>query len=403
VSDRRSAQRTLSRAGTALVTLVSGLAVAAGPGTTGAAPPSAPVALEQVAASAAPGRYSPKPSVLHNNPAGTREQQYRLFRHINRSIRSAPRGSHIRFAVFSFADMRTADNLIAAHRRGVHVKLVFNGHAMYKAERKLRRVLGTNRKRRSYTVFCRGTCRAGPGEMHAKVFQFSRAGRSRYVTMVGSNNMTSHNAERQWSDLVTMVGWDHVYHQTWRWFQQLTKDRARASRIVGHTRRNLLLLLPQKVVRHGDPVLRALAPVYCKVPDPARGPGGWRPTKVRISMHAWYGPRGRRIANRVAQMRRSGCVVKVFHGEAFGTEIRRTLRQSRVRIATTRRPGTKTHQKLLVVQGRYGSNLSASFAWTGSHNWTRHALGIDDAILRVSKPAFVRRYANVFDWMFAHA
>lgn len=386
---RKPRTRTMSLSGTALVTLLAGLAVVAGPA------PTEPASARLVSSvAAAPGRYTPREGTLHNNPLGTRAAQYRLFRHINRSIRSSPPGSYIRFAVFSFSDTRTAKNLIAAHRRGVHVQLVFNGHAMYDAEKRLRRAFGTNRHRRSYTIFCKGTCRSGRGEMHAKVYQFSRAGNARFVTMIGSNNMTTHNAERQWSDLTTLIGAGRVYKVTWRWFYQLTKDRpVRAPRIATHQHGVGLQFLPHSVAAHGDPVLRALQPVRCA---PAR-------TQVRISMHAWFGPRGRRIADRVAQLARQGCLVRVFHGEAFGSKIRRTLARSGVRIATSWAPGVKTHQKLLVVNGRYGSNPSARHAWTGSHNWTPRALKIEDAILRVSRPSMVVRLIRVFDWKFARA
>ena len=75
------------------------------------------------AAAPAPDNYTPRPGALFNKPIGTRAEQYRLFTHINRAINSARAGSVIRIAVFSFSDGRTADNLIKAHRRGVHVKL----------------------------------------------------------------------------------------------------------------------------------------------------------------------------------------------------------------------------------------------------------------------------------------
>lgn len=389
MSHLMSVKRTLAVVGTGLVTVAAGLVVLSGPTSMNAAP--APAELRNVAST--PDRYSPRPGVLHNTPIGTRAQQYALFTHINRSINSSPRGSFIRFAVYSFSDMTTANNLIRAHRRGVNVQLVFNGHAMFRAERTLRNALGTNTRRRSYTVFCDGTCRSGGGEMHAKFFQFSQAGSSRFVTMIGSNNMTSHNAERQWSDLTTVVGWDDIYRKSWTWFYQLVKDRpVSPTRIIGYTPRNLLMLLPQNVEKYGDPAMKALAPVNCSL----------APTEIRISMHAWYGPRGQRIADRVADLARSGCRVWVFYGEAFGSSIRQTLAEAGVRIHTSRhRP--KTHQKLLIVKGGYGGNANAMFAWTGSHNWSPWALKIEDTVLRVSNRGFVQRYIAVFNWTWMHA
>jgi hypothetical protein len=233
--------------------------------------------------------------------------------------------------------------------------------------------------------------------MHSKVFLFSRAGRAGRITMVGSNNMTSHNAERQWSDLVTMTDNRLMYRPFRRWFEQLKWDRPVADpRIATASPRHLALMMPQDPAKYGDPALKALAPVAC--PD-APAPR----TRIAISAHAWYGPRGQAIANRVAHLSENGCRVKVFYGEAFGSEIEKTLRRSGVALRTSRHRGIKTHHKLLIVRGRYGGNDRAAFVWTGSHNWSPWALKIDDVILRTSKLAVVNQYVRHFEYMFDHA
>ena len=375
-----------------LMTCLAGL-VATAPGPE-AAPSAAPVAVP--AAARTPDRYTPKPGAKFNKPTGTRAQQYRLFTHINRSINSSPRGSVIRIAVFSFSDLRTADNLIRAHRRGVHVKLVFDDHAVYDAERRLQRALGRNPRHRSFAILCEKSCRGTGGEMHSKVYLFGRAGRAKRITMVGSNNMTSHNAERQWSDLLTLTNNKRMYATFRTWFRQLKWDRPvahpRIARLAGA---NLALITPQDSEKDGDPALRALAPVRC--------PTVPRRTRVLISAHAWYGPRGMKIAHRVAALARHGCVVRVFYGEAFGTEIHRVLAAAGVRSRTSRHRGVTTHQKLLIVRGAYGGNDKAAFVWTGSHNWSQWALKLDDVILRSAKRRVVDAYTRHFIYMFHHA
>ncbi len=359
------------------------------------APVTGPVAV-RAAAPLAPDRYTPKPGARFNRPTGTRAQQYRLFTHINRTINSSPRGSVIRIAVFSFSDMRTADNLIRAHRRGVDVKLVFDDHAVFDAERKLQRVLGTSPRRRSFAILCHRSCRSTGGEMHGKVYLFGRAGAATRISMVGSNNMTSHNAERQWSDLTTLTGNKAMYATFRKWFGQLKWDRPvekpRIARLSGD---NLALITPQDWEKDGDPAIRALAPVACP-----KAPGR---TRVLISAHAWYGPRGMNIANRVATLAEQGCVVKVFYGEAFGSEIHKRLKAAGVKLATSRHRGIKTHQKLLIVRGAYGGNPDGAFVWTGSHNWSPWALKLDDVILRNSSRGVVNSYTRHFGYMFDHA
>ena len=184
-----------------LAACLAGLvATAAGPQ---AAPPAAPVAVP--AAARTPDSYTPRPGALFNKPTGTRAQQYRLFTHINRSINSSPRGSVIRIAVFSFSDLRTADNLIRAHRRGVDVKLVFDDHTVFDAERKLQRALGKNPRHRSFaTSATRAAAAPAARDPHGKVYLFGRVCAATQITG-RFHNMTSHNAERQWSDLITLT------------------------------------------------------------------------------------------------------------------------------------------------------------------------------------------------------
>ena len=379
-----------------LATAVAGLVVAA-PAAPAAPVASAPPPSARIAARA-PDHYTPPAGARFNVPTGSKEQQYRLFTHINRAVNSTPSGGTIRIAVYSFADGRTADNLIRAHRRGVRVRLVFDDHHVFDAERKLVRALGSNPGRRSFAILCHRSCRSSGGEMHGKVYMFSKAGRASYVTMVGSNNMTSTNAEKQWSDLVTLRMHREIYAVFRRCFEQLKYDRAVDDpRIARKSGRNLALILPQDTAKYGDPVLRALGPVNCRPPAPAPR------TRVLISAHAWYGPRGQAIARRVAELSDQGCVVRVFYGEAFGTEIRKTLVASGVALATSTHRGIKTHQKLLIVRGGYGGNDQAQFVWTGSHNWSPWALKLDDVILRNANHDVVRAYARHFAYMWENA
>src|SRR5688500_6280406 len=69
--------------------------------------------------------YTPVTGAIFNRPVGTKYQQSAIFRHVNQSIDSAPSGSTIRMAVYSFAQASTADKLVKAYKRGVKVQLIF--------------------------------------------------------------------------------------------------------------------------------------------------------------------------------------------------------------------------------------------------------------------------------------
>ena len=89
--------------------------------------------------------------------------------------------------------------------------------------------------------------------------------------MVGSNNMTSHNAERQWSDLITLTNNRPMFTTFRNWFGQLKWDRPVAQpRIAKLAGDNLALITPQDWEKDGDPALKALAPVRRPRPPAAR-------------------------------------------------------------------------------------------------------------------------------------
>jgi phosphatidylserine/phosphatidylglycerophosphate/cardiolipin synthase-like enzyme len=79
-------------------------------------------------AQAAPSSYTPKTGALFNDPNGTRDQQLALMDPIVNSVNSVPAGSIIRFVAYSFSWQPMADALIAAHKRGVQVRLLIDSY-----------------------------------------------------------------------------------------------------------------------------------------------------------------------------------------------------------------------------------------------------------------------------------
>ena len=174
---------------------------------------------------ATPDAYAPRTGALFNNPLGGFQDRRRLFIHIRRSISSVPSGGAVRIAVMSFADKRIADALVAAYERGVRVKLIFAGANVYPPMQRMMDVLGRDTSKRSFAITCEASCRGTRGQMHAKYFAFSRTtGGSQYVTMVGSNNLTAHNSDEQWSDLYTVQGDQQYYRAYNKWFRQLKRN-----------------------------------------------------------------------------------------------------------------------------------------------------------------------------------
>ncbi len=394
----------------AVVALVAGLLLALLV-TSGQRPLQTRVAAQRV------GTYTPVTGAIFNRPVGSRYQQRAIFRHLNKTIDATPPGETIRIAVFSFAWTPTMDALIAAYHRGVNVQLIFDDHTIYGQEARLRRVLGSNPDRRSFVVLCHKSCRGTSGNMHDKVFLFSRAGSAQNVVMVGSDNITRHNAVDQWSDIYTVADDSALYFTYSGVFEQMKYDRPMAAPYIDA---DVNGYEPQfypypGVTQANDPLSEALSQVQCTGTDPGPGPGtgtdpGTDPgttdpgttdpgtpvvTNLRISQHAWNGERGKYLARQVAGLARSGCDVAVIYGVGMGAAVKAILGDAGVPMSKGHVKGVRTHQKTLLLSGIYAGDPEARIVWTGSHNWSNGSLRRDETIFKITgQQAYDQYLAN---------
>lgn len=353
-----------------------------------------------------PDAYAPQTGALFNDPLGGFEDQRRLFMHVRRSISSVPPGGAVRIAVMSFADKRIADALVAAYQRGVRVKLIFAGANVYPPMQRMKDVLGGDTSARSFAITCDKSCRGTTGEMHAKYFSFSRtAGGSQYVTMVGSNNLTEHNATEQWSDLYTVEG-DQKYYRAYNdWFRQLKHDtpveQQYVRKFVGQ---NQISITPVDLSVNEDPIRTAFSRVRCEVTRGELDPDADNPdevvaTRIRIGAHAWNGERGKTIARDVAALTRNGCITQVFYGVGTGPAVRAILTQAGATLTNGTHKGIHTHEKMMVIKGAYGHHLDTIRVWTGSHNWSDRSPGRDDLIVYTKNQSVGEDYIAGFKHM----
>lgn len=353
--------------------------------------------------------WTPRTGAVFNRPVGTSAEQRAIFAQVNRAIDATPSGATIRIAVFSFADEPTATRLINAYRRGVRVQLIFNGHEVYPQETRLQKVLGKDRSKGSFAYFCDRSCRGDRGQMHQKTFLFSKVGSAEHVVMVGSNNMTRNNAVNQWSDLYTVVDDPALFWTFTGMFEQLRADRPLARPYINSSVNEYgPTFFPNPgSSQYDDPVYEALSSITClgaaegfgtDTGTDVDGDGTLdRVTKVRIAQHAWNGDRGRYLVQKVAELHRSGCDVKVLLGVGSGKVVKTVLSNQGVPTSygSTKK---KTHQKLLFVSGVYDGNPASTQVWNGSHNWSDKALGRDDVLMRIDSPeAFAQYEANFED------
>lgn len=73
-----------------------------------------------------PNHYTPVVGVKVNNPLGGKAAKRRILDHLLRTIKSVPYHGKIRIATWNYKSREITDALIAAHRRGVSVRVVID-------------------------------------------------------------------------------------------------------------------------------------------------------------------------------------------------------------------------------------------------------------------------------------
>ena len=347
--------------------------------------------------------YTPVTGATFNRPTGTYAQQRAIFTVLNNTIDAAPTGSTIQFAVYSFSEDLTASKLINAHNRGVNVQLIFDNHHIYPAMAKLRSALGANTSRKSFVLYCQHSCRGTAGNMHDKLFLFSQAGKASNVVMLGSDNITRHNAIAQWSDMYAVVGDAALYFTYAGVFNQLRNNVPIArpyitASVDGYTPD---FYPAPGVTQATDPVAEVLSKITCTGSPVGYGDATGN-TVIRISQHAWNGTRGIYLANMMAALASQGCNIEVIYGVGMGSTVLSILRNAHIPLSAGHHKGIRTHQKLLLVNGMY-DGVPTQSVWTGSHNWSNGALRRDDIMLQITgwNAAYGQYIAN-FNYMWTN-
>ncbi|SEG74225.1 Phosphatidylserine/phosphatidylglycerophosphate/cardiolipin synthase [Thermomonospora echinospora] len=323
--------------------------------------------------------FAPVAGPVFNNPKGTTAQQYAIMRRIERDIATAPRGSVIRVAVYSITLDSFVNKLIAAHRRGVHVRVLMDRHAVNGDWRRLQSALGTRVNLKSsassYAALCSGGCMdhyhkngKAIGSLHSKIFLFSGGGKR--VVTVSSANPTTRQAETAWNNSYTVVGNKSLYNAYVRNFNDMSRG-ALGSYDHGYywtSGTNPKAYFWPKSNSGSDTILSMLKLVACSKTHPSR---------VRVAMFQWTDGR-LPLARHLASMAARGCRVTVIYTkDSIDSSIRSTLAKSRIDVRDTTH-GTRadgyaryyTHNKYLLIDGRYNGVNGRRIVMTGSANYT---------------------------------
>jgi len=362
-----------------------------------------------VTSAASAAAWEPEAGALFNNPWAKMWKKERLIRKFIRVVNHAHKGTTIRVATYSNDRKDIADALLEAHRRGVHVQMLLNDNWTSHQTRRLQRRLGQDVGKKSFLRICHRSCRGRTGNLHSKFYLFSNTGSTHWTTMMGSANLTTNGVAIQWNDMYTVNGRKAVYDVYSRIFDAMKRDRPvdhpyRRFSVAGGYRMNFF---PRyRTTKKSDPVMKRLNKVRC---HGATGPTGVGDrTLIRISMYGWNGTRGRYLADKVAQLSRRGCDIKVIHSDGGGYVVKK-LRRNGVAVRTAsydrNHNGTTdmyTHQKYMILSGKFGTGRPSWQVWTGSQNWSDIALNGDEVVMKIPRRGAFADYRRNFRFIWTH-
>lgn len=369
-------------------------------------------------AQASPDHYNPPKGATFNNPYGGSIAAHRIVHQLVRTINSVKKGHKIRIASWNFRSNVIANALIAAHRRGVSVRVLmdygnWNPDIRNDIARRTKAALSKGDKHRkqpmkSWLRRCHGSCRGHHGIAHVKFYAFDKVNRTGNVVTYGSANATELAATIQWNDVYTFTRSPDKYHEFIRVFNQMKHDRAvrQGFKHYQHGRIGIDFYPYTGKGTQRDPVLSVLNRVRCS--GATRGTGIRGHTKIRVAQTATYGERGLALAQRLAVMKQRGCNIRIVYA-MFGQKALKVLRAAKVPLTHLAYDADcngiydkYVHMKSMTISGVYGKNTHARYTWNGSANWTPVSLASDEVVGILQKGDATAQYSNWIDYLFTH-
>ncbi|WDZ83770.1 phospholipase D-like domain-containing protein [Micromonospora cathayae] len=335
---------------------------------------------------------------VFNNPT-VAGQQYAVVEHLQALIRGAATGSTIRVAIYHFSLTRVSDDLIAAHDRGVNVRVVVDSESRdYPAVTSLTGRLGSNRANPSWVTVCTSgrACIGDLGTpiMHNKFFLFSNTSGSTNVLVQSSANLTNANAERYWNNAVTLVGNTAVYDAYAAYHSDLAAQVKNNDyyRTTSSGNAKSYFFPRAGTTQDTDTIYNMLDENVTCEGNTSTGTETGR-TIIRIGM--WYFSRNP-IATKLRELADRKCWVEVVYTDSDADVPAILSGHDRIRLY--RISGDYiVHSKYMLIEGTYAGQRDTKWVMTGSHNYSNAALREnDEALLRIQSATIHDQYRSNF-------
>ena len=339
--------------------------------------------------------YTPKAGTVFNNPKGSRAKQRAIITEIERAVDASLPGSTIRFAMYLFDLQSTANSLIAAHKRGVHVQVILDDGETSQPYKDLRHALHNDTTKDSYIFRCKRGCMASVRSVqHAKFYLFSQVGDAQRVSMVSSANPYTGNTTKSWNDIHTILGDQKIWDSLNLYFTDMLKDKTNYNYYrTTESGKYTLYFFPRTPApgTSGVPQLSALKQVKCT--GVANGYGLNGRTTIRVAMWGWTKWRTD-IAKQLWKLHNEGCNVYVILNKkrvgekVFQALLKRSSKHGVMRVYDAwydkNHNGAAElymHQKLVTINGNFNGDSSSKILFTGSQNFTDEGNRVNNELL----------------------
>ncbi len=359
-----------------------------------------------------PSRWKPKAGVRFNDPRRAGES-HTINRYIRSAIANTPKGQQIRMVTWNFSSSLFANDLIAAHKRGVSVRIIM-AHGLAKGQRagsyypRTRDALAKGNKKRSPDMTswfrtCKSSCRGTEGIQHGKWFMFSETGGKPQVVMSTSANLTDAAAYVQWNDLLTVIGRQVTWNNYTKIFNQMSKDKPRKKAFYTFDDGNYQgWFFPNMGKARNYNVMRMLNKVKCKGAVGTAGKNGT--TVIRVSQAVFNGRIGSAVSGKLAGLKRRGCNIKLVYG-VLNNMARDNLQgiPSREILEDTNGDGyvdRYIHMKALTISGNYDGKRASHIVYQGSANWSGMSTFSDEQGFIVRSKKLEHDYTKFINQLF---
>ena len=357
-------------------------------------------------------RWQPKSGVRFNEPRDT-AKSHKINRYIRNAIHNTPKGAQIRFVTWNFSNALYVNDLIAAHKRGVSVRVIMaNGLATKQGPNgyypRTRDALAKGNKKRakdmtSWFRTCKNSCRGTEGIQHGKFFMFSRTGGQDHVVMSTSANLTDAAAYVQWNDLLTVMNRPVTWAHYTKVFKQMSRDKRVKKAFYSFTDGPYEgWFFPNMGRLRNYHALRVLNKVKCKGAVGNAGRNGH--TVIRVSQAVFNGRPGTAVAQKLRNLHERGCRIKLVYG-VLNNNARDALKKipRKTILEDTNNDGyvdRYVHMKAMTISGNYDGKRASHVVYQGSANWSGMSTLSDEQGFVVRSKKLEKQYSRFINYLF---